>query len=375
MFKINTETNSIEEIPEKSFSELGFSERKHLQEWLTKTPSALGEELLIIQKEFDGFDETRERLDLLALDKQGSLVVIENKLDDSGRDTVWQALKYASYCSTLSKTKIIEIYQTYLNKHENSISAETKLTEFFGSDDIADIKLNEGQNQRIFLVAGSFRKEVTSTVLWLLNYNIQLQCFKVTPYQMEDKLLLDVEQIIPLKETKEYTIRIAEKNSDEIQTITEQRTSQINRNNFWKYLLEYANKKCNLYQNISPSKDSWISTGSGISGISYNISISRENCRVELYMQRPNAQDNKIVFEYLLKEKDEIENKFGEPLIWLRLDNKKACRIKCEMQGVNYYNKEDWKKMAEFLTDRIMKLEQAMREPLAKVAKQLKGRE
>ncbi len=64
-------------------------------------PESLGEELLIIQKEFDGFDETRERLDLLALDKQGSLVVIENKLDDSGRDVVWQALKYASYCSSL----------------------------------------------------------------------------------------------------------------------------------------------------------------------------------------------------------------------------------------------------------------------------------
>jgi hypothetical protein len=30
----------------------------------------LGEELLIIQKEFDGFEDTNERLDLLALDKK-----------------------------------------------------------------------------------------------------------------------------------------------------------------------------------------------------------------------------------------------------------------------------------------------------------------
>lgn len=43
------------------------------------------EELLIIQKEFDGFEDTRERLDLLALDKEGRLVLIENKLDDTGR--------------------------------------------------------------------------------------------------------------------------------------------------------------------------------------------------------------------------------------------------------------------------------------------------
>ena len=69
-------------------------------------PSALGEELLIIQKEFDGFDDTRERLDLLALDKDGNLVIIENKLDDSGRDVVWQALKYASYCASLTKAPL-----------------------------------------------------------------------------------------------------------------------------------------------------------------------------------------------------------------------------------------------------------------------------
>lgn len=39
-----------------------------------------------------GFDDTRERLDLLAIDKVGNLVIIENKLDDSGRDVVRQSL-------------------------------------------------------------------------------------------------------------------------------------------------------------------------------------------------------------------------------------------------------------------------------------------
>ena len=66
-------------------------------------PRVLGEDLLIIQKEFYGFADTRERLDLLALDKEGRLVVVENKLDDSGRDVVWQALKYVAFCSSLKK--------------------------------------------------------------------------------------------------------------------------------------------------------------------------------------------------------------------------------------------------------------------------------
>lgn len=126
MFKINTKTNRITPVEEKMFTDLGFSERNHLQEWLANSPDALGEELLIIQKQFDGFNDTKERLDLLALDKNGNLVIIENKLDDSGRDVVWQALKYAGYCANLSKQQVVEIYQAYLNTIKTNANEDSK---------------------------------------------------------------------------------------------------------------------------------------------------------------------------------------------------------------------------------------------------------
>ncbi len=88
MFTVDYQESRIKAVKTKTFSELGFTERKHLQEWLAHEPSALVEELLIIQKEFDGFDDTREHLDLLAFDKDGNLVIFENKLDGSGRDVV-----------------------------------------------------------------------------------------------------------------------------------------------------------------------------------------------------------------------------------------------------------------------------------------------
>ena len=53
MYFINKGKNQIEKIAEKKLGELGFREREHLQEWIAKTPSCLGEDLLIIQKEFD----------------------------------------------------------------------------------------------------------------------------------------------------------------------------------------------------------------------------------------------------------------------------------------------------------------------------------
>jgi len=181
MYRINTNNNRIEKIKQRSFTELGFKERENLQEWIANEVSVLGEDLLIIQKEFSGFDDTQERLDLLALDKQGALVIIENKLDDSGRDVTWQALKYASYCSGLSKENIRRIYQDYLDKTELGQKSEEKLSEFFDGAEYEDIGLNKGVTQRIILIAAKFRKEVTSTVLWLLNFKVRLQCFRATP--------------------------------------------------------------------------------------------------------------------------------------------------------------------------------------------------
>ncbi|AJD04924.1 endonuclease NucS domain-containing protein [Campylobacter lari] len=196
MYKINKIENSITKLPEKSFKDLKFTERNNLQEWIAKNPSCLGEDLLIIQKEFQDFDGTNERLDLLALDKEGNLVIIENKRDDSGKDVTWQALKYASYCSTFSKSDIEKIYQRYLI-NENY---KKKLCEFFGVDEenYDDIRI-ENQHQRIVLVAANFRKEVTSAVLWLINQGLSIQCFRVTPYEFNQEYFLNVEQIIPNK--------------------------------------------------------------------------------------------------------------------------------------------------------------------------------
>src|SRR5690554_1682770 len=207
MYRINKSANSIQRLEQKTFSSLGFRERDHLQEWIAKQPDVLGEDLLIIQKEFSGFDATHERLDLLALDKQGNLVIIENKLDDSGRDVTWQVLKYASYCLSLSTDDITKIFNTYLGDN----SAKEKFEDFFESEDYEE-KLNAGNSQRIMMVSGSFRKEVTSTVLWLMNYGLRIQCFKATPFKMNESILINFEQVIPIKEAEDFIISMAQKN-------------------------------------------------------------------------------------------------------------------------------------------------------------------
>ena len=324
MYLIDKDKNKITKIKQMTFTELGFRERGHLQEWLEGNPESLGEDFLIIQKEFSGFNDTNERLDLLALDKKGNAVIIENKLDDTGRDVTWQALKYASYCSTLTKEQIRNIYQQYLDKRGQGEEATNKLSEFFNNAEYDELTINHRQSQRIILVAGSFRKEVTSTVLWLLSHKIKMQCFKATPFALDNQLFLTLEQIIPTKDAEDYTISMVDKAQEDLSTQEELKERHHLRLEFWSKLLPKMKGKAQIFQNSSPSKDHWLSSGgTGISGLSYNFLITKSYVGVELAISKGDTQANKQIFDELKKFETEITNDFGNSLSWERLDTKK----------------------------------------------------
>lgn len=374
MFKIEMNTNEIVKLDEKTFADLGLNEKNHLQEWIAKNPSSLGEELLIIQKEFDGFNDTNERLDLLALDKQGNLVIIENKRDTSGRDVTWQAIKYASYCSTLRKDQIKRIFQEFIDKYLHKGNAEEIIVAFLSAADFTEVILNEGYSQRIILISRTFRKEVTSAVLWLMNYNIKMQCFKATPYKLEDKLIVNIEQIIPIKEIEDYVISIASKNQDDKHIISENKHRHNLRLEFWKLLLDSANQSSDNFRNINPSTHQSIGIGSGISGVSYKFVISGYYARVEVWISRANKNENKEIFNYLFKQRVEIESEFGNELAWEELLDNNASRVKYELNEVNFYNKHDWPKMIEFLVSNMKILESVFKKPISNFKNKTKNK-
>lgn len=361
MYQINKQDNNISSIKNVSFSSLKYKEREHLQEWIAKNPSILWEEFLIIQKEFDGFGDTRERLDLLALDKEGNLVIIENKLDDTWRDVVRQSLKYASYCSTLKKWDIINIFQSYLEKNCKGKSAQWELEVFYDWQEFDEIEFNSMQSQRIILVAANFRKEVTSTALRLMNYWIRVQCFKTTIYVQWDSHFLTMDQIIPIPDAEEYTIKIAEKQQEQVQIQKSQSERHKIRKQFWEKLLPLSNKLNSLFSNINPTNDHWLSAWSWVSGVPYSYTITRNHCWVELYpWNKSTAEANMKVFEYLYNYKDEIEKVFWHSLHWDRLEWKKATRISYQLNWVNIFNQDDWETMLNFLPKEMNNLYNAI---------------
>lgn len=380
MFTVDPQSNRIKAVKTKTFSELKLTERNHLQEWLAHTPNSLGEELLIIQKEFAGFDDTNERLDLLALDKNGNLVIIENKLDDSGRDVVWQAMKYASYCSSLSKMQVVDIYQQYLNRYHRAVSdienqpleASEQICEFLDAPDLDEVKLNLGSSQRIVLVAANFRKEVTSTAVWLLGQGVDVKCIKVTPYTLDGQLIVNFEQIIPTPEEAELTIGIKAKEAEEKSTEVVLKKRFVVRRAYWEQLLETFQKSdCVLYNNISASKDHWLSAGCGLSGCHYALIFAQKEIRVELTLGRSNTAENKLLFDALHAEKEAIEAQFGEPIVWHRLDEKKSSRLQFG-KAAESTNQDLWPEWIAWHLEHMSKFEKALKGPLMRAAESLK---
>ena len=369
MFKINKDSNRISRLEEKRFTDLRFTERDHLQEWLANEPDALGEDLLIIQKEFDGFEDTRERLDLLALDKEGNIVVVENKLDDSGRDVVWQALKYASYCANLSKLQIVEIFQEHLGAEGGN--AHEAICAFMDETDLEEVTLNSSNSQRVIFVAANFRKEVTSTALWLLGHGVQIQCFKVTPYSMGEDLFLNVEQIIPTPEVKELMIGRRAKEAEEKTTEHESKRRYGIRFAFWEQaLVKMRDSECDLFNNISPSKDHWLSAGSGVRNCPFQLIFGSRMARVQFNMGRPKKEENKFIFDELESRKGKIEEIFGERIEWLKLNEQKASRIQYEKE-FDGYNEDNWPEIIEWMVENMIRLENALTAILIDVNKKL----
>lgn len=362
MYLIDKTNNRINKIEQTTFKKQGLTERKHLQEWIANNPDCLQESLLIIQKEFNGFLETNERLDLLALDKDGNLVIIENKLDDTGRDVMWQVIKYASYCSTLTPSEIIDIFQRYLDNRGIDENAKEVIDEFLDLN--REMVLNSDNSQRIIMIAGEFRKEVTSSVLWLLNNGIRIQCYKATPFILGEQLLLNMDLIIPIKESADYVISMAKKSREKQVLQKDIKEQSMERKNFWISYLTEINKVTDLYKNVSASNSAWIGAGCGHSSLSMNSVVTGKYVKFEIYINSGEKEYNKQLFDFLFSKKQLIEEQFSEVLDWERMDDKVTCRIKYQKDNVSVFNTENHQIMIDFLCKTVPKFEMLFEIPI-----------
>ena len=160
-------------------------ERDDLQRVLRKSIDILGDDLLVVAEEHALFQDSRRRIDLLAIDRTGTLVVIELKRTDDGGHMELQALRYAAMVSTMTLEHLVAAFSHY-NKIDLP-EARQSILEWVGDPDALEQLSNL---VRIILVSADFSTEITSTVLWLNeNYNTDIRCYRLTPYELGGEVL------------------------------------------------------------------------------------------------------------------------------------------------------------------------------------------
>lgn len=309
----NKATNEIEVCEKTDFKSHVILERQHLEKWIEKNPELLGEELLIITNEYDKFDKTKERLDLLALDKEGNVVVIELKRDDSGKNVDLQALKYAAYCSTLTLDGLTSIYKNYCDKNNRFVTKEDarkRILEF-----ITDIDFNEiNDNPRIILVSKEFRQEVTASVMWLRKYGLDIKCIKLTPYQLaNDKIVIEINTIIPIPEAEDYIIRTEQKENQEGKmTVAKQEYLDLHNE-----IIQRLRPRIS-YPLKAPDTKNYYQIPTGKSGLHFEWGFRgrpRRSFTVELHAESGDTRVNRETISSLTVFKDAIEKKTSEKLV------------------------------------------------------------
>ena len=188
------------------FTNEALLERQDLQRLLKDNISALGNDLLVIAEEFGEFEASKRRIDLLAIDKDANLVVIELKRTSDGGHMELQAIRYAAMISNMTWDNAVEAYTNY---SPEDFDAENHLLQFLGWDEPVPDEFVT--SVRIILAAADFSKEITTSVIWLNQLELDITCVKLQLYKLHDQLILNAEQIIPLPEAQDYQIELRQK--------------------------------------------------------------------------------------------------------------------------------------------------------------------
>src|SRR4051812_40227804 len=151
------------------------------------------------------------------------------------------------------------------------------------------------QDVRIVLASAEFSRELTTAVMWLNERDLDIRCVRLKPYADNGRVLMDVQQVIPLPEAADYQVRIREKEARERTSRREQSELEKLCYGFWSELLQRAKAKTPLHARISPSQGTWIGASAGISGLSFNYAFGRRTPRVELYIDMGDEKENKRI--------------------------------------------------------------------------------
>lgn len=349
--------NSLTPVSATSFEAERLTERGDIQRLLKDRIECLEDGLMVLAEEFSDWQDSSRRIDLLCLDREANLVVVELKRTTDGGYMELQALRYAAMVSAMTFEQAVDAFARFRAANRNADIADhdgarAEMLSFLNWSEPQEDSF--AQDTRIILASADFSKELTTSVMWLRDRDIDVRCVRLKPYRMEDgRLLVDIQQLIPLPEASEFQTQIGTKRSAERKERVERHDLRYR---FWEQLLARAREKTPLHANRSPSRDTWINGSIGRAGFSLTYTMRQHDNSVSLWID-----NNKAAFEALLSERAAIEAAFGATLDWKNEPSKLGCSIRLDQPGGYRSPPEEWPAIQDQMIDAMIRLDRALR--------------
>jgi hypothetical protein len=310
----------IGKIKRVALREVWKHEALDFTQWLEKNIDVLNESL-----DLELISADREQgagsfsVDLVAEDKDGKRVIIENQLERSDHDHLGKLITYV-------------------------VALEAEAAVWIVSD---------------------ARPEHISAVTWLnQSSSASFYLLKVEAIQIESSppaplLTLIVGPSAEGREVGETKKELAER--------------EALRKEFWQMLLDRAKTRTKLHAAISAGTQGWISAGSGMGGLPYVYSVHQHEGGVELYIDRGKDAEveNKAIFDSLAASKESIEKEFGESLEWQQLEGRRACRIRKRYSIGGYRDdRAKWPEIQDSMINAMIRFEKALGPHIARLKKE-----
>ena len=278
-----------------------------LAENIDELNNAIDLSLSIVEREHPAGDFS---VDLVAEDESGNPVIIENQLERSNHDHLG---KLITYLTAIGAKAAIWIVSDPRPEHISAISW-----------------LNESSSASFYLL-------------------------KLEAVRIEDS---------PPAPLLTLIVGSSEESQEAGETKKEFTERYILRHRFWTQLLERAQKKTSLHVNTLPNNSNCIKTSTENGEFYFRYLVQRHTSDIELYIDRGKDADseNEKIFDTLEKAKRKIEETFGEPLEWQRLEGQRSCRIGKRFSLGGYRDDEDkWQEIQDTTIDAMIRLEAALR--------------
>lgn len=193
------------------------------------------------------------------------------------------------------------------------------------------------------------KEEHRSAIEWLnnnTNSNVNYFLIELHAYSIENSISAPFFEVI---EKPNEFIKNSKINSEQDNL----NKSQSERLEFWSRFIEILIDRVKPFNIRKVTTDHWydIALGTSEAHVSINLVNKGSIVCIDLYIN-----DNKELFDNLYLKKDIIEVDLGFKLIWDRLDNGKASRIKYNIKGLNYDNHSNYDELMNKVIDTAVKM-------------------